>query len=410
VASPSAMPKSRKAGLRTPLGCRLLGGDIKMKTFRPLIIVGRYDRTIRFKVKRGEHGIDGMLWEVNDNIVFRYDFSNAYRIEGTTLILNVEKTYTPIIVNSEHVGIRELNDSVINLKWFEKDVNSNLVIDGWRKYKDVIPFNQITGYFVARDVLLSKVYHFISSFPSWEICLTLPMYMKLTEKIDGFENRLRVATEIGDQIRNSTERLKHHILNGTFTPDLLDDLLVKMHSLADELALAYHIKKSGYDIRFGDKGEADFFIRWQDNEIPCEHKSRFPDISSVINMKLPEKFDYPKALKDIILEVKKTKKALKKSEIFFNNLSRVVSAIKFAYAVEMNRYGPGAEYFNFSDMFANFKIMMLSVILFHEKGKVVVPYIKLVSSDPKIIAPFPVPEKAFDRIVKEKKRDTNDKR
>jgi len=71
----------------------------------------------------------------------------------------------------------------------------------------------------------------------------------------------------------------------------------------------------------------------------------------------------------------------------------------------MDRYGPDAEYFNFSDMFANFKIMMLSVILFHEKGKVVGPYIKLVSSDPKIIAPFPVPEEAFNQIVKEKREE-----
>lgn len=385
-----------------------------MKVFRPLIIMGRYDKTIQYKSKSGEHGIDGMLWEVNGNIVFRYDFSNNYRIEGTTLVLNIEETYTPIVVDSDHVGIKELNDSVINIKWFEKDINVNLIIDGWKKYKNIIPFDEITGYLVARDILLSKVYNLIPFFPSWEICLTLPLYMKLVEEIDGFDNRLRVATEIGDQIRKSIKKLEHHILNKTFKPDLLDDLLVKMHSLADELALAYHIKKArhikkaGYNIRFGGRGEADFFIRQQDNEIPCEHKSRFPDLSLAISMKLPEKFDNSKALRDMIFEVKKTKKGLKKSEIFFDNLSRLASGTKFAYVIEMDRYGPDADSFNLSDMFANFEIMMISVMLFHEKGKVVVPYIKLVSSDPKIIAPFPIPEEIFDMILNEKRR-TNDK-
>jgi len=374
-----------------------------MKVFRPLIIVGRYDKAVQSEVKKGENGIDGMLLEVNGNIVFKYDFSNAYRIEGTTLVLDIEKNYIPITVNSDYVGVKELNESVINIKWFERDVDANLVVDGWKKYNKYIPFDEIIGYLIARDILLSKVHHFMPSFPSWEICLTLPMYMKLTEKIDGFRNRITVATEIGEQIRNTTEKLERHISNGTFQLELLDDLLVKMHSLADELCLAYHIKKAGFDIRFGDKGEADFFIHYQDSEIPCEHKSRFPDISSVIGMKLPKKFNYSKALRDIIFEVKQAKKGLKKSEIFFNNLSRVVPAIEFVYTVEMGRYGSDAEYFNFLDMFANFKIMMLSVMLFHEKGKVIVPYIKPISSDPKIITPFPIPEKAFEGIIKEKK-------
>ena len=370
--------------------------------------MGKYDKTVQFEHEKGEHGIDGMLLKVNNNTVFKYDFSNAYEIKGTTLVLKVEKTYTPIKISSEHVRIKELNEGIINIKLFEKDVNADLVTEGWRKYRQTIPFDKVTGYLIARDVLLSRVSHFIPSFPSWEICLTLPMYMKLTEDIEGFDNRLMVATEIGEQIRNSVDKLEQHILNGTFKVDLLDDLLVKMHSLADELCLAYHIKKVGYEIRFGDRGEPDFFIHQEDHEIPCEHKSRFPDIRTTINMELPDEFGYSKALNDAICEVKKAKKGLKKSEIYFTNLSRVVSAIKFVYAIEMNRCGPDKDCFNLFDIFANFEAMMLLVMSFHEKGKVIVPYIKLLNSNPEIIVPFPVPEEAFDLILKEKMWDTND--
>lgn len=370
-----------------------------MKIFRPILILEKYDKTARYQSQKGEFGIDGMLFKVNNDTVFKYDYSNAYRIQGTKLVLNLKEAYTPIVVDSKHVGIQELNESMINIGWFEKDVDIDLVIKGWNKYKNIIPFNKIVGYLVARDILLIEVSGFINTFPSWEICLTLSMYMMLSKEIDGFKNRLNIATEIGDQIRGSIKKLDHRIRNGTFKYTLLDDMLEKMHSLSDELALVYHIRNLGYNVRFGSVGETDFFI----NGVPCEHKSRFPDISSAINMKLPEHFNYSDALNSMIFEIKKVKKALAKSEIFFNNLSRVVPAINFPLIVEINRHNFDTGYFNFLDMFANFEIMMSTVMRIHEKEKVIVPYIKLVTSDPKIIS-FPLSERIYESIIEEKKR------
>lgn len=293
--------------------------------------MGKFGRTMNVRCKRGQYGLDGIWIEVNSEIVMRYDFSSAYRIEGTTLVLDIKESYSPSAGDFKHIGTTELPDSFINICWYEKDVDAHMAVEAWKEYEKHIPFSKLTGYLVARDVMLGKIWHYLNAVPSWDVCLTLPLYMKLCEDIPGFESRIKKATEIGDQIRGSAEKLNEHLKKKTFRPQLLDNLLEKIHSLSDELELAYNIKKLGYDIKFGDVEQPDYFI----NDFPAEHKSRFPDIKSVISIDLPSHFDYYKALQELVFEIKGTKKGLKKAEIYFNNLSRLVTAMKFQYGVEM---------------------------------------------------------------------------
>jgi len=372
-----------------------------MRIFRPLVIVGKYDKTINIKTKMGSYGVDGKWIEINGETAIKNDFSTAYEIDGTTLVLKIEDSYTPFISNSKHIGIKEFGESIINIWWYEKDIDPSLVIDGWNKYKNIVPFDKIVGYLISRDLILAKICKFINAIPSWDICLILPLYMKLCQEIPGFEDRIRIATEIGDQIRGNLNKLDKHIRNKTFKPQMLDTLLEKLHSLSDELELAYNINKLGYEISFGGRGEPDYVI----NGIYAEQKSRFPLLNPFEKIDISSNFNYSDVLNELILEVKNVKEGLKRAEIYFNNLSRVIPALKFHYVVEMTRHGLGADSFNFSDMFCDFKTMMSSAMKFHKKGKVVVPYIKPICSDPKIIAPFPIPEETLDIILNKRRKE-----
>jgi len=355
----------------------------------------------------GTFGPDGIWMEIDGEVVIKYDLSSAYQInDKKTPELCIGDSYSPSLVDSKHVGLNELPESSINISWYEKDINSRNVLDSWGSYEDVLQFGKITGYLIARDVLLAKTckLRFIQPMPSWDVCLTLPLYMKLCEEIEGFENKIRVATDIGDQINGNLNAIDKALENEKFNIEMFNNLLERVHSLLDELRLAYNIRKLGYDIKFGGAGEPDYFI----GDIPAEHKSRFPyiDIDDFSVLEIDTKsLNYSELFKfdEILSEVKSVKRALKKSEIYFCNLSRIPYAIKYYYIIEMTKFGPNKQQFNFSDVLCDFySILASSLLELQDEGheKFIIPYMNMICSDPKIVCPtFPIPKNAFETSI-----------
>lgn len=356
------------------------------------------------QIKRGEQGIvDGVTFIVNDEIAVRYDLSQNYEIKGRLLTVKLEEQYEPEKYSDHQVGLKGMAESYISTRIFEANVSSDMVLSGWEDYENVIPLGAIAKFLIGRDVLLARLAkpNYFLPTPSWDVCISLAMYFKLCENIDGFAEKLKVATDIGDQIRGNWRRLDKDIRAGKYFSGYLENLLRSMHSLNDELELAYAVHKIGYEIRFGSRGEPDYSI----SGVPVEQKSKFPQVEHLfekLNKAVPSKFHYAEAIDELVSEIKRRRKALKKAEVFFYNLSRVMEGFKFFVGTQIEKMGPEANSFNFADMFDNFDIMMKSVFIFLEKGKIIIPYVKPLSTNPKIVCFFPIPEKAFNGIEKGK--------
>ena len=352
------------------------------------------------QVKKSKNGVDGVLFNVNGEVVIKYDISQNYRIQNKILDVRLEEEYRPKRYSNHQVGIDNVAESYLSTKIIEPGVTSDVVVDGWNQYNEIIPLNRIVKFLIARDIYALKIpeWKFAGSTPSWDICISLAMYLKLCEKIERFEEKLHVATEIGDHIRGNLRKLDNEVRKGNYFSDYLNQLMKSLHSLNDELELAYIISKHGYDIKFGGRGEPDYFI----SNTTVEQKSRFPKLEHIFEEKLPSNFHYAKALKDLIYEIKQYKRGLKKADVFFYNVSRLVKGFKFYAGTEITKMGPEGTSFSLADIFSDFDIMMKSIFIFLKEGKVVVPYVKLYSISPKIICTFPIPEKAFPAIEKEK--------
>ena len=163
---------------------------------------------------------------------------------------------------------------------------------------------------------------------------------------------------------------------------------MSLHSLNDELELAYNIWKHGYsDIKFGRKGEPDYFI----NNVAIEQKSRFLELEHILEQKTSSRFQYAEALKDLMFEIKQSRKALKKADVFFYNVSRLKQALKFCVATELEK----------KYIFSDFGIIMRQVFILLETGKVVIPYAKLYSVNPRITS-LPIPKNIVNAIERQK--------
>lgn len=372
-----------------------------MRYFRkPLYFSGE----ISAKVKRGKYGIDGFLCCLNREVVVRYDLSKNYQIENKVFNIKLEEEYAPKKHSDYHVGIDNVADSYMSTRILEKDVTSDIVIDGWSQYADSIHLNKIIKYLVARDVCLFKLGNYFlkpglnygAVTPSWDVCISLAAYLKLCENIGNFETRLHEATEMGDQIRGNFQKLNGEIIKGTFVQvhasrlmisEHLDQLLRSLHTLNDELELAYNLAKVGYDVEFGERGEPDYII----GNIPAEQKSRFPEFDQIVKEKKSTSFQYAEALEDLVREIKKSRKALSEAEIYFCNLSRLETALTFYAATELEKI----------DEFTRFDNMMKRAFTVLEKERVVIPYLKLYSFDPKILG-LPIPKNINKLIQREK--------
>lgn len=351
---------------------------------------------------KGRYGADGILYNVNEETIIKYDLSQNYEIENGILNLKVEEEYKPKKYSNHQIGIDNVAESYISTKIFESEITSDIVIDGWLKYDGIVPLSKIVKYLIAVDVyrkVLSKP-SYLSSTPSWDVCVSLAMYLKLCEHIDGFEGKIHAITDTVEHIKKNFIILDKEIRRGNYFSNNLVQVLESLHSLNDELELAYNIDKHGYKIRFGGRGEPDYFI----NNVAIEQKSRFPELEHIFQEKMPSNFQYNKAYMDLIFEVKRSKSGLKKSDVYFYNLSRLLKGSLFYVGTEFQKMGPESNKFNLSDMFSNFNTMMKVLPIFLEKGKIIIPYVKPLSNEPKIICTLPISESMFDIIEKEKSR------
>lgn len=349
------------------------------------------------RVKKSNSGIDGVIFNVNGETVIKYDISQNYKIEDRMLDIKLEEEYAPKKYSSHQVGFDNVAESYISTKILEKSATSDLAIDGWNQYVEIIPLDKVVKFLIARDIYLLKLSRpqYAGSSPSWDVCISLAMYFRLCENIENFEEKLKMATDIGDQIRGNLRKLDSDIQKGDYFSKHLIPLLQALHKLNDELELAYNINKLGYKIMFGGRGHPDYFVE----NSPVEQKSRFPKFENLFEEKLPLSIQYIKALKDLILEIKQYKKGLSRSKAFFCNVSRLLKGFNFYACTELVKEGPNAAPFDLANVSSNFDIMMKSVSILLERGKAIVPYVKLYSIDPKVIG-FPIPEDAFDAIRK----------
>lgn len=276
-----------------------------MRMFRKPLTLTNCQYSIQ--VKRSKTGINGILFNVNGEIVIKYDISQNYKIQNGILDIKLEEEYSPKKYSIHQVGIDNVAESYMSTKILEKDTTSDVVIDGWNQYVDIIPLDKVVKFLIARDIYLLRLSkpQYAGSTPSWDVCISLAMYLRLCEKIENFEE------------------------------------------------------------------------------------------------KLPSSFQFIEVLKDLILEIKQRKKALSRSNVFFCNVSRLLKGFNFYAGTELKKGGPSAASFDLADVSSNFDIMMKSVLILLEKGKVIVPYVRLYSIDPKIIG-FPIPEDAFDAIKRQK--------
>ena len=374
----------------------MLGGTTVtlVRLFRkPLLLT---NCQVSVQTKRSKNGVDGVLFRIDGEVVIKYDVSQNYEVQDKMLKVKLEEEYHPKKYSNHQVGIDNIAESYVSTKILEKGATSDNVIDGWKQYDTIIPLDKTIKFLIARDINLLKLGNYLlksgmnygAVTPSWDVCLSLALYFKLCEKIENFEEKLHEATDIGDQIRGNLRKLDIDIREGNYFSAYFNHLLLSLHSLNDELELAYNIWKHGYnDIRFGRRGEPDYFI----NDVAIEQKSRFPELEYILEKKASSTFQYAEALKELILEIKQSRKALKKADVFFYNVSRLRQALKFCVVTELEK----------KYMFSDFGIVMKNIFILLERGKVVIPYAKLYSVNPKITS-FPIPENIVNAIEKQK--------
>lgn len=348
------------------------------------------------QIKGSKKGVDGVLFRIDGDVVIKYDVSQNYEVQNGMLKVKLEEEYHPTKYSNHQVGIDNVAESYMSTKILERGATSDTVIDGWNQYGTIIPLDKTVKFLIARDINLLKLGNYLlksgmnygAVTPSWDVCLSLALYFKLCEKIGNFEEKLQEATDVGDQIRGNLRKLDIDVRRGNYFSEYFNHLLISLHSLNDELELAYNIWKHGYnDIKFGRRGEPDYFI----DNVAIEQKSRFPELEHILEEKASSTFQYVEALKDLIFEIKQSRRALKKADVFFYNLSRLRQALKFCVATELEK----------KYMFSDFGIIMKNVFALLEKGKVVVPYAKLYSVNPKITS-LPIPENIVNIIERKK--------
>jgi len=342
-----------------------------------------------FRWRNDKRGVYGIELRLDGRSCIDFDFSDWITEGGTIRHLFPTESISPIQIDESRVGIQGIQASSIISNWYDTTFTPGLIVEGWRRHGDLIPFEEIVPHLIYRDIVLMHDYHYTCMLPSWDVSLTLPAYLLLCEDIPGFEARLSVITELGDQVRKSLKGLSAKRSRQGAKYQDLQLFLEKLHALEDELSLALNIRRSGYEVRFGERGGPDLYV----NSIPSEQKSRFPMTDgSDIEVKLPEGFTIIDVYRLFVLEVKQAEKALRKSGIFFHNLSRTGAGMAYTEAVNRERVKGQSSSFGIGGMQAGLRMMIhLALALQTEWGKVIFPYTKYVGPDSRYTIPIPIP-------------------
>jgi hypothetical protein len=332
----------------------------------------------------------GYILSINDKIVIRCDYKSLKVYEGDNVVLHVhiEKPYAPIVLDSHYIGVSELPNFILNLDWYEKDIDTQMILTSWLEYREKMNLSKLMAFLIYRDAKIMKEcidlgckYPLVT--PSWDVCILLPYYLKLCENIPGHEIKLKRAGEVVKQINNLVTDFYEKLKEGqTYIPlKNLDDLLRKAHSQSDELAVAYKLNKLDFDVRFGNpKTEPDYII----NGFRVEHKSKFPDrilSNETINIAKFKDLDETRTLHNLAKQMTPPDEGLEKADIFINNISRM--------PVAKELYGLSLRGFRLYPHINSFYEVMSDAMQLVEKEKIIVPYISPICSNPRIIS-FPI--------------------
>jgi len=307
------------------------------------------------------------------------------------------ESISPKRIDDSRVGIRGIQASSIIAKWYDTAFTPELIVEGWQRHAGLIPFGEIVPHLVHRDVVLMHDYYYTCMLPSWDVCLTLPAYMLLCEDVPGFKDRLSYVSELGDQVRTSLKILSAESGPGGARYDNLEAFLEKLHALEDELSLALSLHRSGFDVRFGERGGPDLFV----NSVPCEQKSRFPlNDGTDIEVKVPDGYTIIDVYRLFILEVKKTRPAFKKAGVYFTNLSRTGAGMAYTEAVSKEKKGGRAPSRTIAKLHKEFRVIIHLALDFQKEwGKVIVPYTRYVGPDSSYTIPIPIPLAKYEEVI-----------
>jgi hypothetical protein len=333
----------------------------------------------------------GYILKINDKIVIQCNYKSIFGHEGDNAIfqVDIEKPYTPEILNSHYIGFNELPNFIIDLDWYDKDIDPSLILKSWQEYKEQMNLSKIMAFLVYRDatimnecIKLNYKYPLIT--PSWDICILLPYYLKLCENIPGRKIKLKRAGEVVKQISNLVGNFYKKIEEGQtyISPKDLDDLLRKAHSQSDELAVAHRLSKLNFNIEFGNpRTQPDYII----NGFRVEHKSKFPDRSlsnETINIMKFKDVEETRTLRNLAEQMTPPDEGLEKeADIFINNITRM--------PVSKELYGLSLKGFKLYPDINSFDKVMSDAMHLAEKGKIIIPYIFPICSNPRIIS-FPM--------------------
>ena len=121
--------------------------------------------------------------------------------------MDVGKPYAPKILESHYIGVNELPNFILNLDWYERDIDAQIILNSWQEYGEKMNLSKLMAFLIYRDAKIMKEcldlgckYPLVT--PSWDICIFLPYYLKLCENIPGHEIKLKRAGEVVKQINN----------------------------------------------------------------------------------------------------------------------------------------------------------------------------------------------------------------
>ena len=367
------------------------------KVFRPLYLALPKDVKDEVCWHRDVRGVYGIELRLNGVSCIDFDFSDWISEDGTVRDPTPSRSISPVCLDETRIGIDGIQASSIITRWYDKDFGPKLIVEGWRRHEGLLPFQEILPHLIHRDVVLMHDYRYTCMLPSWDVCITLPAYLLLCEEIPGFRSRLSVATELGDQIRKSMRGLSSARSWGLAEYGGLESFLEKLHALEDELSLALNAHRSGYNVHFGERGGPDLYV----NSVPCEQKSRFPTTSGEdIEVRLPEGYTVVDVYRLLVMEVKQAERALAKSAIYFNNLSRTGAGMAYTETIARERKKRDSPERILAVAHASPRVMIrLALELQQEWKKVIVPYTRYVGPDSRYTMPIPIPLAKYQEVM-----------
>jgi len=117
-------------------------------------------------------------------------------------------------------------------------------------------------------------------------------------------------------------------------------------------------------------------------------------------VRVPEGFTIVDIYRLFVMEVKQTEKAFRRSDIFFNNLSRTGAGMAYTEVVDREGTKGKPPSRGIARIHPNFRLMIhLALALQKEWGKVIVPYTRYMGPDSRYRIPIPIPLSKYQEVM-----------